>query len=54
VKLQAATAAAARFGTASSDEENKAAAADVLNARDAMKPLGAAIQSAAAKAEDTL
>lgn len=53
-KLQAATTAAAKFGTATSDEENGAAAADVLNARDAMKPLGATIQSAAAKAEATL
>ena len=44
-KVQTAMAAAAKFGTASNDAENDVAAADVIKARDEIKPLAATVKA---------
>ena len=49
-KVKAAMDAAAKFGTSSDDAENDAAAADVITARDQIKPLAATVKSAADQA----
>jgi hypothetical protein len=49
-KMQTAAEAAAKFGTAGTDAENNAAAADVVKARDEIKALAATIKSAADQA----
>lgn len=49
-KVKTAMDAAAKFGTASDDAENDAAAADVISARDQIKPLAATVKAAADQA----
>lgn len=49
-KVQAAMAAASKFGTASTDAENNASAADVIKARDEIKPLAATVKANADQA----
>jgi hypothetical protein len=49
-KVKTAMDAAAKFGTASDDAENDAAAADVISARDQIKPLAATVKTAADQA----
>ena len=49
-KVKTAMDAAAKFGTSSDDAENDAAAADVISARDQIKPLAATVKSAADQA----